>query len=162
MKKIFSPNGRLRRRNYLVFDLIFTILIFLIEMILEYLKTNFNLINLFLMIFIFIFLLILFTIMTIKRFHDIEYSGWSILLLLIPIINLGGSFLLLFKDGTVGPNKYGADPKKRIPKEVNIIDKYEEEKINIIKKEKICSNCGMTNKISFRYCAGCGYELPKN
>jgi len=40
----------------------------------------------------------------IRRMHDQDKSGWFIL---IPIYNL----ILLFLDGTKGPNRFGSDPK---------------------------------------------------
>jgi uncharacterized membrane protein YhaH (DUF805 family) len=40
----------------------------------------------------------------IRRMHDVNKSGWFIL---IPIYNL----ILLVTPGTVGPNEYGPDPK---------------------------------------------------
>jgi uncharacterized membrane protein YhaH (DUF805 family) len=40
----------------------------------------------------------------IRRMHDQDKSGWFIL---IPIYNL----ILLFMDGTKGPNRFGPDPK---------------------------------------------------
>jgi uncharacterized membrane protein YhaH (DUF805 family) len=40
----------------------------------------------------------------IRRLHDVNKSGWFIL---IPIYNL----VLLVTPGTVGPNEYGPDPK---------------------------------------------------
>lgn len=48
---------------------------------------------------------------TIRRLHDIDRSGWSILLGLIPLV--GAIILLIFycTEGTAGPNQYGPDPK---------------------------------------------------
>lgn len=40
----------------------------------------------------------------IRRMHDVNKSGWFVL---IPIYNL----ILTLTAGTVGPNKYGSDPK---------------------------------------------------
>jgi uncharacterized membrane protein YhaH (DUF805 family) len=45
-----------------------------------------------------------------QRFHDLEYSGWAVLWLLIPVINLYFFFLLFFRRGTAGANQYGPDP----------------------------------------------------
>lgn len=47
---------------------------------------------------------------TVRRLHDTDRSGWSILLGMIPII--GSIFLLLWyaTPGTRGPNRYGPDP----------------------------------------------------
>lgn len=48
---------------------------------------------------------------SIRRLHDINKSGWFLLLALIPIV--GGIILLIFAciEGTRGPNEYGEDPK---------------------------------------------------
>ena len=48
---------------------------------------------------------------TIRRLHDTDRSGWSILYGLIPFI--GGFILLYFyvQEGTPGPNRFGPDPK---------------------------------------------------
>lgn len=48
---------------------------------------------------------------SVRRLHDIDKSGWWLLLSFIPLI--GGLVLLLFfvQDGTPGPNKFGPDPK---------------------------------------------------
>ena len=43
---------------------------------------------------------------TIARSHDIGKSGWWILIPFYPLY-------LIFKDGYVGYNEYGEDPKKR-------------------------------------------------
>ncbi len=42
-----------------------------------------------------------------RRMHDVEKSGWSWLLLLIPVIGLALVFRLLTKKGDEGENKYG-------------------------------------------------------
>jgi len=50
----------------------------------------------------------------IKRCHDLNKSGWYGLLFLVPFANIWWFFCLLLNDGTIGPNKYGEDPKGRI------------------------------------------------
>lgn len=47
----------------------------------------------------------------VRRLHDLDKSGWMILIGLIPF--LGGLYLLFLfaQPGTVGPNSYGPDPK---------------------------------------------------
>ena len=40
----------------------------------------------------------------VRRVHDQDKTGW---LLLVPVYNL----ILMFMEGTRGPNRYGADPK---------------------------------------------------
>jgi uncharacterized membrane protein YhaH (DUF805 family) len=48
---------------------------------------------------------------TIRRLHDTDRSGWTILFSLIPIV---GPLILLYfyvTEGTNGPNRFGEDPK---------------------------------------------------
>ena len=47
---------------------------------------------------------------TMKRLHDIERPSWHFLLMMVPIYNVYLGLLLLFKQGTIGPNQYGPDP----------------------------------------------------
>lgn len=51
----------------------------------------------------------------VKRLHDVDKSGWLILLMFVPIANVVLGLYMLFADGTVGPNQYGDDPKNRMP-----------------------------------------------
>ena len=48
--------------------------------------------------------------LTIRRWHDMNHSGWWYLLSFIPIINLVAVFMLLCKKGTYGLNDFGEDP----------------------------------------------------
>ena len=50
----------------------------------------------------------------VKRLHDLDKSGWLILLMFVPIVNALFGLYMLFADGTVGPNQYGEDPKNRM------------------------------------------------
>ena len=51
----------------------------------------------------------------VKRLHDLNKSGWLILLCCVPIVGWIFALYMLFADGTVGPNPYGEDPKNRMP-----------------------------------------------
>ena len=48
----------------------------------------------------------------VRRLHDIERSGWWLLIVLVPLV--GGIVLLVFDltPGTVGNNRYGKDPRE--------------------------------------------------
>ncbi|WP_457561902.1 DUF805 domain-containing protein [Caminibacter pacificus] len=46
----------------------------------------------------------------VKRFHDLNRSGWWALLMLVPVVNFIIGLFLLFKKGTEGANDFGADP----------------------------------------------------
>ena len=47
---------------------------------------------------------------TVRRLHDIDKSGWWILISFIPLI--GAIILIIWEctKGTLGPNRFGADP----------------------------------------------------
>ncbi|WP_084106255.1 DUF805 domain-containing protein [Demequina sp. NBRC 110056] len=56
-----------------------------------------------------LFLLIPTWAVTVRRLHDQDKSAWWLLFLFfLPIV----IFILSFFDGTVGPNRYGPDPKE--------------------------------------------------
>ena len=48
--------------------------------------------------------------LTIRRLHDLDKSGWFYLILMIPYVNFIFALYVIFAPGTVGPNKYGPDP----------------------------------------------------
>lgn len=52
-------------------------------------------------------------IIGVKRLHDIEASGWWILLLFVPFVSIGLTVALLVYPGTKGSNAYGAEPTRR-------------------------------------------------
>ena len=47
----------------------------------------------------------------VRRLHDVNKSGWFILIAFIPIIGFIWLLILLATEGNYGPNQYGADPK---------------------------------------------------
>lgn len=59
-----------------------------------------------------LYLLVL-VLITVKRAHDINWSGAWFGLMLIPIAYIVLLIILMIKDGTEGPNKYGEDPLGR-------------------------------------------------
>lgn len=99
-KKPFSFDGRIRRTEFGLSFIIFYIIFNFLDEVFNF-NRSFSLIF-FIPIFIFYFA------QSAKRCHDIGESGW---LSLIPLYN---PFLLLFKEGNVGGNVYGEDPKKRV------------------------------------------------
>lgn len=48
----------------------------------------------------------------IRRLHDVEKSGWFLLLAFIPLVNFYLIYLLVI-EGTRGQNEYGPDPKNQ-------------------------------------------------
>ncbi|MEM1266230.1 MAG: DUF805 domain-containing protein [Pseudomonadota bacterium] len=47
---------------------------------------------------------------TIRRFHDIDMSGWWILILLIPLVNIIMILIWFTRRGSEGSNRFGEDP----------------------------------------------------
>ncbi len=47
---------------------------------------------------------------TVRRLHDLNYSAWRYIFLLIPVINIYFGYVLFFRKGTQGDNDYGPDP----------------------------------------------------
>ena len=107
-EKFFSIKGRLSRMGYLkrALPFVFFALIF------ELLSANSpgSELDIFASIVIFLCSVIV-GIQYIKRLHDINYSGWFILVGLIPVVNIIFGFYSLFKKGTIGTNQYGKEPK---------------------------------------------------
>ncbi|THB73334.1 MAG: DUF805 domain-containing protein [Gammaproteobacteria bacterium] len=50
---------------------------------------------------------IYFILLWIRRLHDIDWSGWTVLLIFVPIINVVMALILLFVPGTKGENRFG-------------------------------------------------------
>jgi uncharacterized membrane protein YhaH (DUF805 family) len=48
---------------------------------------------------------------SVRRLHDVNKSGWFILIALIPLIGAIWLLVLFCTEGTKGNNQYGADPK---------------------------------------------------
>ncbi len=84
-----------------------------------------------------------------KRSHDLNWSGWSILFLFVPIANLVYLFYLFFVSGSVGDNRFGSDPLYR----KNFSNKTDELSCTI------CSSCGAKCD-NFAYdCPNCGEKF---
>ena len=50
---------------------------------------------------------LLYLIPTVKRLHDLDFSGWCYLLMLLPVISWIFLFYLLFKPGEPTANRFG-------------------------------------------------------
>ena len=128
--------GRARRAEYFSFMLFSSIFGFISSLIGNYLFYGYyitdqiNPISLIFTVFIFLPSLSV----CVRRYHDLEKSGWSIL---IPIYG----FIILFYEGTYGVNCFGEDPKGRG---------------KIIKKCKFCNKIYKNIEVK---CPNCGSSL---
>ena len=112
MKISFSFNGRASRMEFFLTNLIlnFVILIFAVIMFALHLDLEENPI----VIWPFGILIGLARLpVTVRRMHDIDFSGKWLLFYFIPILNIALEFILYLKKGTDGENRFGADPLER-------------------------------------------------
>lgn len=116
-EKFFSFKGRLNREPYILRTLALTLLSSVNWAILSYIDTiPANQLNN-LGIGIVIALLIFWVICVVasislgtRRLHDTNHSGWWWLTGFVPFLNFYTIYLLYFKKGTEGDNRFGSDP----------------------------------------------------
>lgn len=124
LKRYADFSGRSRRKEYWMFALLVFILTFVIAFPMSLSALNQSAtssLNISLLIPLLILLVISLAIIIpslavqVRRFHDLDKSGWFILLNFIPYI--GPIIVLVFMcmDGTRGPNRFGDDPKAGEP-----------------------------------------------
>lgn len=111
-KKYAEFNGRARRKEYWMFWL-FNYLITMLLFIVELSSGTFNFGNgIGPLTGLFGLIMFLPSIsVTVRRLHDVNKSGWFILISLIPIIGGIWLFIKLVTNSTPGTNKYGENPK---------------------------------------------------
>jgi len=109
MREFFSFKGRLGRADFAVKSLLIAIpIVILVKVALDRQGTGDPWI-----ILVLLWLLIVVEIgLTIRRLHDFDTSGWVCLIGLLPFLSVIFWFFLVFKNGTVGANRYGENPKQ--------------------------------------------------
>ena len=117
LKEIFTTKGRMNRLPYLKYSIFFIVVMFLTSFvagILTFVLTGDAELesNLYyVLVFIFNLPFTVGACMTsIRRLHDLNRSGYFVLLGCIPIVNFIFEIYLLAVRGTVGANDYGEDP----------------------------------------------------
>lgn len=110
MHEFFTSKGRLNRRPFFFRGLALSLPSYLFFQLPEAWELSVGGVIEILFLAIAFAALVLNVIQTIKRLHDVDKSGWYILLSPVPFINLILGLYLLFKKGTEGPNRFGDDP----------------------------------------------------
>ena len=106
--KLFSARGRVGRLRYLAYNLGGYLLMVVAAVVLGFIAGALGfgkaagVLGMLATIPYFIFIVLL----SIQRSHDMGWSGWTILLALIPLVGL----VWLFNPGTKGGNRFGAPP----------------------------------------------------
>ena len=108
----FTYHGRISRGPYIVICLIYWFIQFFP------ISTLFYDYDIDIILFVLFFLFFIYVVFqTIRRLHDINYSGWwwpiKIITIIIPL-GLILDFILCITDGTPGENRFGEDPLGRV------------------------------------------------
>ena len=105
--KWFTAKGRASRKEYALHSMWLILFIFLVIFAgVTFLPDQ----NDFFMLPFFLFFWIIEILVTIRRLHDLNRSGFQYWLLMVPGYNIYLALILWFKRGTKGPNRYGSDP----------------------------------------------------
>ncbi|MBE6097928.1 MAG: DUF805 domain-containing protein [Schwartzia succinivorans] len=107
IKEMINFDGRLSRGQYVKIWLV----LFFIHIILRIaMMTTDSFLGIIILLAITLPLCVFGVSVNVRRFHDLDRSGWYCLWLLIPIVNIGWLIYLLCKKGTARANNYGIAP----------------------------------------------------
>ena len=108
---LFSSEGRISRSTYWYYGLSIFGLIIVALIVDNFMGTNDSNSGYgFFFSVLWLISLITGIFVSIKRSHDLNWSGWRILLMFVPFANFVVLVYWAYAKGTVGPNKYGFDP----------------------------------------------------
>lgn len=109
----FTATGRLRRRTYFLRVLglyAAGIVIYAIPGLLYAIEVPSSIALLALGGFLVVFYLVL--VQVLLRLHDLNLSSWWSLVMVLPVVSYILGSGLQFVQGTIGPNRFGLDPKR--------------------------------------------------
>ena len=107
-EKLFSFEGRVNRSQYFLTNVATSITLFIISFVAALVLPE----KVFLVLYLILLLPVIYATaaMAAKRAHDLGYSGWINLLVLVPLVNGIWGILLLLSAGNDGSNQYGHPP----------------------------------------------------
>mgnify|MGYP000564694935 CR=1 FL=1 len=109
----FTSKGRLNRKSYIYRNFFLSFVLNIIRIILAVLAAYIDALELLftgLLYVLGIFGFVAGIMMLARRLHDLDKSGWWMLLFCVPLVNILFYIYILFFKGTEGPNQYGEDP----------------------------------------------------
>jgi uncharacterized membrane protein YhaH (DUF805 family) len=112
LKQYFDFSGRARRKEYWMFTLFSVIVAFVLGIVDGATGATLGIEGLGLFGGLYVLAVLIPSIaVSVRRLHDIDRSGWWLLILLVPVI--GAIVLLVWacSNGTQGNNRFGPDPK---------------------------------------------------
>ena len=104
-KKIFNYRGRASKSEYWWFQLYYTLFAILTSYFQDH---SFGQV----LIYLWLFNTLPLLSAGVRRFHDMNKSGWTVLWAMIPIVGALIVLGMLLGDGTKGKNTFGPKPKK--------------------------------------------------
>lgn len=115
LNKIYTTEGRLNRLRYFMYSIVWSIISSVVGFILGsiggLLSSDPESVLVMVPVGIWSFVAGIGSIMiAIRRLHDLNKSGWFLLISLIPLVNMIFVLYILLVPGTVGDNQYGEDP----------------------------------------------------
>lgn len=118
--KIYSLRGRIGRLRYMAYLWITALtlnffLAFIVPNFLPYVIRDYNIYLCKIISLIYVPNLVLVTAVTRRRLHDINRSGWWLLISLIPLAVIPFFLYLLVAPGTEGSNRFGPMAKENSP-----------------------------------------------
>jgi uncharacterized membrane protein YhaH (DUF805 family) len=100
-------------------------------------------------------------VLQVKRFHDLNRSGWWSLLSFVPIAGLWVLIQVGFVRGTIGPNRYGPDPLET-PTSPHYATSYQQQPTTsprLYEEPAYCPKCGRKTVTTDTFCPDCGTQL---
>lgn len=108
--KVFTSNGRIGRLRYLAWQLVLGLSMIPLALLAVAGATVAPWVGISLLLVIATCLIIVSVLIGIQRLHDMGWSGWLILLYLVPLVGGLLPFLLMLVSGSQGANRYGPPP----------------------------------------------------
>lgn len=109
----FTSKGRLNRKSYIYRSIFLSLVLSVIQVVLTFAANTIGALELLFAVLLLVsglFGFVASIMMLERRLHDLDKSGWWMLLLCVPLVNILFYIYILFFKGTEGPNQYGEDP----------------------------------------------------
>ena len=110
---LFSFEGRIGRKTWWLATLGIVVAVIVVQVLmvaLAAMSETAGMIGAILALVVCLGLLVPMLALNVKRWHDLDKSGWFLLLGFVPIVNLYALVMTGFIRGTEGRNQYGEDP----------------------------------------------------
>ena len=113
---VFSPKGRFGRLSYLAWYMVVSLAFVLVAVVIALLggffaqagpPADLPVVALLLLVPLGLFVAYILIVFAIRRLHDMNLSGWWLLLFLIPIVNVIPGLVLILGPGSDGGNNFG-------------------------------------------------------